>query len=236
MNEKKKYPESEEGLILYPKIYIDPEREVETWFRNNKVEIIGRLKKLPSDNLSIYAEPRVRALYGQTYQIFTLGFNNATIVMCGILVEAMLKEIIFFKENKDFTEIVGIKSADFAHAINFCEKKGYISEGEAKRLRIIKNKIRNPYLHSNIEKITEHIGVRGWEIKYKNPRELLEKMRLMMEGKLKLPPSKILTGEDLRAIGDIVKGRIDEQISLDLFLEVDSFVRTMIKKHFEPKS
>lgn len=227
--------ERKEGLVLYPKIYVDPHREVDEWFRNNRASIVEKLKKLPSDNLSIYAEPRVRALYGQTYMIFTLGFNNATIVMCGILLEAMLKEVIYFKENRDFSEIVGIRKADFGHAIAFCKKKGYITKDEAKILRKLKDEIRNPYLHSNVERIAKDKGVLGWEIGHTSPKELLDKVRLIAEGKLKLPEGKIMTVENLRVVGDIVKGIVDEQTALPLFLEVDGFVRMMIKRHFESK-
>lgn len=234
MSEKK--DESEKGLVLYTKIYTDPERQVDDWFRNNRAGIVERLKKLPSDNLSIYAEPRVRALYGQTYMILTLGFYNATIVMCGILLEAMLKEVIYFKERKDFTEIVGESSADLGHAISFCKETGYITENEANWLQSVKDRIRNPYLHSNVDKITKDIGVLGSEIRFSNPAELLEKLRLITEGKQELRQGKIMTVDDLRAIGDIVKWGIDEKTAMPLFLEVDGFVRVMIKRHFEPKA
>jgi len=227
---------SEKGLVLYPKIYTDPEKEVDDWFKNSRASIVDRLKKLPSDNLSIYAEPRVRALYGQTYMLFSLGFNNATIVMCGVLLEAMLKEVIYFREKRDFTEIVGIENADFGRAINFCEDKGYITEDEAERLRKLKDQIRNPYLHSNVERITKDMGVLGWEIQFRSPEELLEKLKLIKEGKLELPKPKMVAVNDLRAIGDIIKGEIDEKTALPLFLEVDAFVRMMIKRHFEPKT
>ncbi len=216
-----------------PKIYSDPEKDVDGWFKKDRDSIVACLKQMPSDDLSLYAEPRIRKLYFETYFLISLGLHNASIVMCGVLLEALLKEIIFFRERKDLTDIVSAKNADFGHAIKFCESKGYITDTEAEWLRKIKDEIRNRYLHSNVDAIAKGIGYPAWEIKFKNIEELISKIKKIQSGAMDLGAPKIITGDDLRPISDIAKAQIDEKRSLPLFLEVDNFTREMVRRHFE---
>lgn len=217
------------------KIYFDPKKDVDDWFAREKDYIVDRLGKLPSDDLSIYAEPRLRKLYHETYFLVSLGMHNASIVMCGVLLEALLKEVIYNKAGKELSDIVGEKNANLGRAINFCYYKRYITENDQIWLKEVKDDIRNKYLHSNVGTISKGAVFEVWSIFHKTPEELLSILQDIRSGKIELPPPKLMTGDDLRVISDIAKGQIDEKRSLPFFLEVDKFVREIIKKHFEVK-
>lgn len=217
-------------LKIYNRIYKDPEEAVNNLCsKENKEYIIDRLKKLPSEGFPYYPGPRIVKLWLETYHLASMFFHNATICMCGVLLEALLKETIFLKRNMELADIVGKKNADFGRAISFCKKEGYISKDEAKWLEEIKDEIRNPYLHSNIREITEGRALPGWVID-STPKDLRNKIESIQSGKIK--PVK-LTGHECRVIDDVLKGIIDEERSLPLFLEVDKFVRRIVKRHFK---
>jgi len=216
------------------KIYFDPEKAVDDWFKKEREYIVNRMKRLPSEDLSVYAEPRIRKLYHETYFLVSLGMHNASIVMCGVLLEALLKEVIFHKKNKELSDYVGERKADFGNAINFCKRERYVTRNEEEWLVYVKNEIRNKYLHSNVGSIAKGIVFEVWPIPHKDAKELLTVIQDIRSGKIKLPPPKLMTGDDFRPIADIAKGQIDTERSLPLFLEVERFVREMVKRHFEP--
>jgi hypothetical protein len=49
-----------------------------------------------------HMEPRLRQAYMDTFCITMMGFWNISIIMQGVLLETLVKEIIFAKEKKDF--------------------------------------------------------------------------------------------------------------------------------------
>ena len=103
-------------------------------------------------------EPRLCQLYYEVYLVTLLGFPNMSLIMQGILLEALVKEIIFLNERSQF-------HGTFGAAINHCKEKGYIDEGdEFNYLFEFKDKIRNPYQHIDIEKVTDGSSVLGYRI------------------------------------------------------------------------
>lgn len=208
-------------FVYYSKIYEDPESAVEDFFKSTKNLAIERLGKLPKEQLPP-CEPRIRALYFETYYLVSLAFHNASIVMCGVLLEALLKDILYFKEEFD-------KEIEFFDAIEKCKGAGYIMEEEASWLHEVRTEIRNLYVHFNVGEIAKSaakmfgiegevldVGFRGWDLNLETG-EITE---------------KIFYGDELRSIYLLAKVRIDEKRSTPLFLEVDKFTRDMCKRHF----
>lgn len=173
--------EEKPKFVRYTRIWSDAEKEIPQLLDGMKEDSIKRLKKLPSEQLP-FAEPRVRMLYFEAHYLTTFGFFNASIVISCILLEALLKEILFFRDNitEDMT---------FSEAIKKCKKRDYITEDEAKWLRFVKDNIRNWYVHSNIEKIAKDVGFQAWYVDLKTG-EIGE---------------KVLFGDEMRAIYDIAK-------------------------------
>ena len=202
---------NERKLVIYTKIYENAEEDLPKLLDGFKKDSIERLKHLPRDQLPP-AEPRIRMLYSESYLLNTLGLFNAAIVDSCILLEALLKEILFFKEGlkKDMT---------FRDAVKKCEEKGYIDGKDAGWLYMVNDTIRNWYVHSNIEKIAKNIGFEAAFVDIKT-------------GKIK---REILFGNKVRAIYDIAKNVLDKKIAMPFFLDVDKFTRKMCLQYFAPK-
>ena len=107
-----------------------------------------------------HMEPRLRQAYMDTFCITMMGFWNISIIMQGVLLETLVKEIIFAKEKKDFR-------GAFGDAIDRCEKKGYLEDTEISFLKRFKDEIRNPYQHIDIKKIVGKEKVTAWKIALK---------------------------------------------------------------------
>lgn len=144
--------------------------------------------------------------------------------------ETLVKEIIFEKEKKDFRK-------PFGHAIDWCEKKGYLTDVEIKFLRQFKDKIRNPYQHVDVKKIVGESKARGWRIPLEKGKGA-ESLLSLLKGVEKVVKGEAGSGElmgykDSRVIGTIIKGTVDKKRTLPLFLNVEKFVRDLSTKHFK---
>ena len=221
------------------KIYNNPEEAFEQFIKDHKEIFIGRLKQLPDEELP-HVETRIRKLYFETYSLCVLGFHNSTIIMCGVLCEALLKDLIYDKEKKEAHEIpeIGERYATFGRVINFCFKKKYINSEEKGWFLRIKEEIRDIYQHGNVKKIvTKKIGgppiCRAQRIKIPENSTGEELFKILKDVVKNPQINELISGEEMRPIYDITKGMIDEQISLPLFLEVDKFLRSFAIKYFD---
>jgi len=199
-------------FVVYTRIWSDPEKEVPQLLDGMKKSSIERLKKMPFEQLP-FAEPRIRMLYFEAHYLTTFGFFNASIVISCILLEAILKEILFFRDKI-------VKDMPFGKAIDECKKRGYITQDEATWLKFVKNNIRNWYVHSNIEKIAKDIGFKAWKVNL-HTGQVVE---------------KIVFGNEVRAIYDIAKSELDKQMAIPFFMSVDRFIRKMCINHFPQSS
>lgn len=113
--------------------------------------------QMPPLNDLPHMEPRLLQLYHETYYTTLLGFHNVSIIMQGVLLEALVKEIIFENEKKDFKKA-------FGKAISHCDKKKYLDTEEIKFLTLFKDGIRNIYQHVDISALTRGMSIPGWKI------------------------------------------------------------------------
>jgi hypothetical protein len=89
----------------------------------------------------------VNQLYWEAYYNAMIGEYHVSLVMQGILMETLVKEIIFLEENKYF-------SGEFNPSIEHAQKRKYITDSEYDFLKRVKNEIRNPYTHTDVNKLT----------------------------------------------------------------------------------
>lgn len=114
-------------------------------------------KKLIQNNRINLHSTRLYFLYQEYYQLTIFGFANASIVMGGILLETLLKEILFSKGDYDYKSFM-----NFSGALNKCEK--YLSKKDYHDLNYIKDNIRNPYQHHNLTQLTGGVHTKGVSI------------------------------------------------------------------------
>jgi len=181
-----------------------------------------------STSLSIlpHMEPRLKELYLQTYALTLFGFANVSLIMQGVMLEALLKEIIFEYERKEF-------HGAFGTAIKHCEKKGYIEEIEIQYLTEFKDKIRNRYQHQDVEELAQGSSVKAYKIPLQKDDmagSLVKSIQNVVEGVAE-PPETITSGR-IRAIDFIMKQATDEKIYVIQYLQAAWFVKMMARKHF----
>lgn len=173
-----------------------------------------------------HMEPRLRQIHLEAYLMTLLGFPNISIIMQGVLLEALVKEIIYDKEKKDFR-------GSYGSAINHCRDKGYITEDEFKFLDEFREKIRNIYQHIDVTELTKASYAKVYRIPVNREDPLgsiISGVEEVLIGKAK-PPKK-MTVDELRPLGAIIKQKIDEETYLIQFLYVDYFVRKTCRKYF----
>jgi len=193
------------------------------WVENVRKTIFFRVGAFDLPHM----EPRLRQAYMDTYCITMMGFWNVSIIMQGVLLETLVKEIIFAKEKKDFRK-------PFGEAIDRCEEKDYLTDVEIKFLRQFKDKIRNPYQHVDVKKIVGERKVRAWPIPLENGKigeSLLKGIEKVLKGEA--GPGELTSYKNMRGVGDVIKGTIDEQLALPLFCLVERFVRGLSTKYFK---
>jgi hypothetical protein len=193
-----------------------------------KVNVKENYSIMPSLNGLPHMEPHLLALYRETHLVTLLSLHNVSIIMQGVLLEALVKEIIFEKEKIDFEQ-------PFGPAIERCEKREYLDSDELKFLTAFKNTYRNSYQHVNIKKITQGKRVDSWAIKVDRNYVLGSLLRGIQSVKQnKAGEPKPMGYDDLRPVGYVIKQASDKEQSLPLFIEVDKFFREMLGKYLPP--
>ena len=131
---------------------------------DQKAKALLRARQLPE--LPDIPLPSVVGIYREIIRVITLGANGAAITLSSILVEYMLKfatyklEVGAFQKH-DASKWEEFEKTTFHPAIERAAKNGLLSDERKKSLINFKTKIRNPYLHYNIKKITEGIVLKN---------------------------------------------------------------------------
>lgn len=182
-----------------------------------KSKALERAKTIPElPNIPL---PSVIGIYQEILKCITLGMNGASITLSCILVEYMLKFATYKIEMGGFRRYDASKWDEFEKlslggAIKRASKKdknGLLTDERKASLTEFNDKIRNPYLHYNIKKITS-----GVVIKY---------TRISMETG---DAEEIdLLGDDNPTIQPKAKALVDEQEVLRIFTYANEFVKEM---------
>ncbi len=221
------------------KIYSDKKKFIENELEKIKDTMSKTLENLPNEELP-FMEPHLRALYFETYFLLAEGFYNASLVLCGILLENIVKEKLFMEGIPD----EDLENMDFGVAISKCIEKNVLTKDEINFLRNRKNRLRNPYAHYNKMKLSKGIYFRAWKIE--NPVEKLKELgEQVRKGELKESEARkkliegvkpeFISSEDLRGVSHIAKGEMEKKQAVPVFLEIDKFTREFAEKYFKPK-
>lgn len=221
------------------KIYLDKEKLIEVELASTKDTMSKMLDKLPNEELP-FMEPHLRALYFETYFLLAEGFYNASLVLMGILLENVIKEKLFMENIKDEE----LEKINFGGALT--KIKPFISENEFKFLEDRKLRLRNPYAHYNKMKLSEGIYFPVWKIPSEGlVPKMIELDKKVREGKLtevearkeliKGIKPEMMSSKELRPISHIAKSEREKSQVIDVFLEINKFVRDFAEKYFKPK-
>jgi len=219
------------------KIYSDKNKLIEIELANTKDILSKMLDSLPNEELP-FMEPHLRALYFETYFLIAKGFSNASLVLMGILLENVVKEKLFMEGIKDEE----LEKINFGGALT--KIKPFISNEEFKFLDDRKLRLRNPYAHYNKMKLSEGIYFPVWKVE--NPVEkLIALQERVNKGELteaqarqeliKGVKPELMSSKEFRPISQIAKSEKEKAQVIDVFLEIDKFVRGFAEKYFKPK-
>lgn len=192
-----------------------------------KQSVSQNISQMPSLNDLPHMEPHLLALYRETHLVTLLSLHNVSIIMQGVLLEALVKEIIYDKERVDFQQPLGT-------AINRCRDREYLDSDELEFLDAFKNNYRNTYQHGDIKKLSEGKTVQAWpiEIDPKNIAGIRKRIEDVKQNRAGEPQS--IGYNQFRPVGYIIKQVIDQEQALPLFIEVDKFFREMLGKYLPP--
>jgi len=223
------------------KIYQDKEKLIESELGRMKNSLSKMLDKLPNKEIP-FMEPHLRALYFETYFLLAQEFYNASLVLMGILLENIAKEKLFIEGVKDKE----LEEMSFGKVISWFEKMEVLDSQELEFLKKKKEELRNPYAHYNKMKLSEGIYFSGWKIpsdglvsklialdKRVKDGELTEKEA--QQELIKGVKPELISSKEFRPIAHIAKREREKVSAIDIFLEIDKFIRDFAKKYFKPK-
>lgn len=193
-------------------------RYIELWSKNAEMLFPLLRPELALGDLPI---PGLYFLYEDCYHTLLIGRYNASIVLMGLLLEALMKERIRVKTGADFHKAYG-------QCLEQIEKKGLMKPRDIYFLRKFKDEIRNPYAHFEESKILEEIVVPVWEIPVE---ELAPEKSIKVLGEIKSGTRKPrLLQATHPAFRSVVKQSYDRATAIALFNRVyDFLVEAQIK-------
>lgn len=147
-------------------------RYQETWNDTSGFLFAILRPELPGN---VILEPGLKGLYEDCYQTLLIGRYNASIVMMGVFLEALMKERIRLKTGKDFRKpygecidrLMGIKRLRKG-GIERIERAGdgynLIAIEDILFLHRFRDKVRNTYAHFDEAKVVDNQIMQVWEI------------------------------------------------------------------------
>src|SRR3989344_2164921 len=214
------------------KLYEDKKKFIGLEIEDVRKKLESNLDKLPNEELP-FMEPHLRGLYFETYFLLANGFYNASLVLCGILLESIIKEKLFIDGTKD----EDLEKINFGVALN--KIKLFISDEEFKFLDDRKLRLRNPYAHYNKMKLSEGIYFPAWTIE--NPvQKLIALQERVNKGELteaqarqeliKGVEPELMSSKEFRPISQIAKCEKEKSQVTDIFSKIDVFIREFTEK------
>lgn len=184
-------------------------KELSFELRNMRKFAIHNKKLIPNNKINLKSE-RLNQLYQELYQLVIFGFANASIVMSGIFLETLLKELLFIKKEYDYKT-----KLDFGGALSKCKK--YLTKKDYADLKNIKNFIRNPYQHHNITQLTGGVKTKGVKLNLKTGE---------------ISDYRTIDSDELRFLEVIGKIKFDSQTCISLFKFCHKISKKLSKKYF----
>ncbi len=205
--------------LVYPEI----KSLFEGWEKNAD-KIIPYLR--PPLNQDLFPIPKLLGLYHDVYSNILIGRYSASIVLMGVLLEAVVKERIRITTGKDYRE-------PFGPCIKKLRKEELMRIDEIHFLTAFKNKIRNPYQHIDDYEILKDKYFPIWPIRFKDEISIEKLENCLTKIKRGEIEPKYLHAADIPAIRGMARGMHDKQIAIHLFNEVHDFLIGVLIKYFK---
>lgn len=204
----------------YPTDGISVLEAYELNWKDNAINVFFSLR--PELNSRDLSNPKLFSLYMDCYHTLLIGRYNASIVMMGVLVEAIVKERIYLKRGIECTQPLG-------PCLNLIKKHKLMDEKDINFLYKFKKIVRNPYQHIDDKEIMRDIKSQIWEFKFNSLDEMKSQIESVRAGKIK---PAIVNISEKRAILSIFKQEHDSKIVIPLFNEVYDFMLRCNLKYF----
>ena len=216
-------PECKTTAYLKEKHHLSIGRYQKEW-KENSEDYFPMMK--PAFTQEELKSPRLFFLYEDCYQTFLIGRYNASIILMGVLLEAVLKERIFLKTGEYFT-------APFGSCLKKVEDEKLMDCKDILFLKRFKDEVRNPYQHSDERGVVQGINIPVWKVEFEEGKVSLEKLESSLEDirKRKMKP-KLVPASISPSIRSIVKQERDKKKAFALLNEVHDFLQAAMIKYF----
>ena len=161
----------------------------------------------------------IQRLYDEIKECIYFGVNGAAITLCGVMVEYVLKYVVYHWDIAELTVEFNSEKWDcleentsLHNAIDKAKSLGIIKDCEAVNLIDYKETIRNPYNHYNIKKLVKNIVC---------PVQCVDLKTECVE-------SKEILAEDDPAFYAIAKEWRDKQSVMPIFIQTYNVTRSLL--------
>lgn len=177
---------------------------------------------------NVLSNPRLFLLYEDCYFSLLIGRFNASIVLMGVLLEALMKERIRLKLGIDFR-------GPYGACLKLIEKKKLLQVEDIYFLENFKKYIRNPYQHADEREILLGKFTKVWPIEFEGDvsfKKIKAAHDAVSSGKIS---PKMVPAWSNPTIRSIVKNALDKKISIKLFNQVYDFLLVFNHKYLKEK-
>lgn len=211
----------------------------ETWNDNSGFLFALLRPELPSN---VVLDPGLKYLYEDCYQTLLIGRYNASIVMMGVFLEALMKERIRLRTGKDFTKpygecidrLMGIKRLRKGHIERVGDGYNLIAPEDILFLDRFRKKVRNIYTHFDETTLVKGRIMQAWEIPLGDKFDLAKFEATFKEIKSGQRKPLLLhaTHPALRSISKMYSDRI---VAVNLFNLIYDFTLGFVLKYLGHK-
>ena len=197
-------------------------RYIDNWKKSSE-ELFPILR--PPLYQDFLGNPKLYFLYEDCYYSLLIERYNASIVLMGVLLEAIMKERIALKLGKDFRGAYG-------SCLQIIKENRLMDAKDIRFLTKIKDNVRNPYQHADDKQILRGIFVPVWPFQFKEIsfKRLEKAIKSAKSGQLK---PKMLPAADIPALRPVVKQALDRERAISLFNQVYDFLLDCKIKYFK---
>jgi hypothetical protein len=181
----------------------------------------------PEIHINELPHPQLYFLYEDCYHTLLIGKFNASIVLMGILLEAIMKERIRLKLGKDFV-------GPYGACLKVIKEKKLMDRNDILFLRRFKDDVRNPYTHVDESQLLQGAFVRVWEIPVAKVLSLAEFEKTLADIKSGKKKPKLMDATN-PIVRPIIKREYDRRHAIKLFNQVYDFLVAANIKYFKQK-
>ena len=223
-------------------LWEDRNKFIQNHLETIKKSLSENLSKMPNKDLP-FMEQHLRALYFEAYFLMAQGFYNSGLVLCGILLESIVKEKLFMEGVSD----EDLEKLDLGKSIQKARDLKVLPDEELSFFDKKRDTLRNPYAHFNKMKLSEGIYFPTWKIPSDQiVPKLIELDTRVKKGELTEAQARqelikgikpeLMSSKEMRLIAHIAKNQMEKEYAPSIFSEIDKFIREFSEKYFKPKS